>query len=240
LLPKLDISRYKGQNGKVAVIGGSKEYSGAPFYAAVSALRSGADLSYVYCPEEAAGPIKSYSPEIIVLPYLTHPADLIKFFPNAFSLVIGPGLGREESMASHLDKYLAKIENNPDVNLVGDADFLWYLSNSKKSAALLEQVKKMGKRAILTPNKVEFDRLWKSQFEQEEMSMSIDDEMEFFKENKNTFGMLKEEKMIQDVAKLATKLNNVIILRKGLIDIISNGNYTYFVAFEGSRKRCGG
>lgn len=54
-------------------MGGSKEYTGAPYYAAMSSLRVGADLSYVYCPEEASIPIKSYSPELIVLPYLTQP-----------------------------------------------------------------------------------------------------------------------------------------------------------------------
>jgi ATP-dependent NAD(P)H-hydrate dehydratase len=65
-LPELHSAQYKGNSGKVVVIGGSVEYTGAPFYAAVSALRSGSDLSHIFCPSEAMTPIKCYSPEIIV------------------------------------------------------------------------------------------------------------------------------------------------------------------------------
>ena len=69
ILPQLKISQHKGQNGKVGIIGGSVEYTGAPYYAGTSSLRAGADLSHIFCIEEAAIPIKSYSPELIVHPY---------------------------------------------------------------------------------------------------------------------------------------------------------------------------
>lgn len=39
---------------------GSADYTGAPYYSAISALKVGADLSYVLTAEEAAGPIKCY------------------------------------------------------------------------------------------------------------------------------------------------------------------------------------
>src|SRR4051812_19059908 len=68
IIPKLDPFRKKGDNGVVGVIGGSLEYTGAPFYSAVSALKSGADLAHIFCHKEAATAIKSYSPEIIVHP----------------------------------------------------------------------------------------------------------------------------------------------------------------------------
>lgn len=55
--------------GRVAVIGGSKDYTGAPFYAADGALKFGADLSFIYCSTSAAIPIKSYSPELMVTPF---------------------------------------------------------------------------------------------------------------------------------------------------------------------------
>jgi ATP-dependent NAD(P)H-hydrate dehydratase len=69
-LPKLSKEMHKGQSGKVGVVGGSKEYSGAPFFAAISSLRTGADLSYVFTTKEAAPVLKGYSPELIVLPLL--------------------------------------------------------------------------------------------------------------------------------------------------------------------------
>ena len=41
LVPPLAPDRYKGQAGKVAVIGGCADYTGAPYYAAISALKLG-------------------------------------------------------------------------------------------------------------------------------------------------------------------------------------------------------
>ena len=69
-VPILCKEMHKGQSGKVAVVGGSAEYTGAPYFAAMSSLRVGADLSYVLTTRDAAPVIKSYSPELIVLPIL--------------------------------------------------------------------------------------------------------------------------------------------------------------------------
>ena len=69
LVPPLAPSAYKGQMGRVGVVGGSPDYTGAPYYAAQSALKFGADLSFVVCAQEAAVPIKAYSPELMVTPF---------------------------------------------------------------------------------------------------------------------------------------------------------------------------
>ncbi|WRX20888.1 ATP/ADP-dependent (S)-NAD(P)H-hydrate dehydratase - like 1 [Theobroma cacao] len=39
IIPSLDPTRHKGQAGKIAVIGGCREYTGAPYFAAISALK---------------------------------------------------------------------------------------------------------------------------------------------------------------------------------------------------------
>lgn len=70
IIPPLAEHRYKGQAGKIAIIGGCREYTGAPFFASYSALKVGADLSHVFCTPSAATVIKTYSPELIVHPYL--------------------------------------------------------------------------------------------------------------------------------------------------------------------------
>lgn len=54
------------QLGRVGTFGGSKDYTGAPFFASMSALRAGADLSYVFTAKEAAPALKAYSPELMV------------------------------------------------------------------------------------------------------------------------------------------------------------------------------
>jgi ATP-dependent NAD(P)H-hydrate dehydratase len=57
-LPPLSNSLRKGQSGRVGVVGGSLEYTGAPFFSAFAALRCGADLAHVFCPPAAANAIK--------------------------------------------------------------------------------------------------------------------------------------------------------------------------------------
>ena len=74
----------------------------------VARLAPGADLSHVFCDEAAAGPIKSYSPELIVHGCLRGgqgqqgveaQADAVSaWFPSLTALVVGPGLGRDETL----------------------------------------------------------------------------------------------------------------------------------------------
>lgn len=68
-------SSHKGQHGKVTVIGGSSAYTGAPYFAAFSAMQVGADYGNVYCTKEAAQPIKSYAPELVVFPVMKEESD---------------------------------------------------------------------------------------------------------------------------------------------------------------------
>jgi hypothetical protein len=120
LVPDLDSSKFhKGQAGKIGVVGGCEEYTGAPYFAAMSALRMGADLAHVFCAEGAGHVIKSYSPELIVHPYMreggsgssggTHTAYDAELVTEAMekiepwldrmsALVVGPGLGRDPTM----------------------------------------------------------------------------------------------------------------------------------------------
>ena len=51
-------------------MGGSKAYTGAPYFASMTALAMGADLSTVFCSVEAGVAIKSYSPDLMVRPCL--------------------------------------------------------------------------------------------------------------------------------------------------------------------------
>ena len=113
------LGNYKGSNGKIGVIGGCLEYTGAPYYVGASALRSGSDLAHIFCTKSAAIPIKSYSPELIVHPTLDSsdesqiddfPAysDLIKgktikWFNSLNIVVVGPGLGRDDFLSSTIN-----------------------------------------------------------------------------------------------------------------------------------------
>jgi NAD(P)H-hydrate repair Nnr-like enzyme with NAD(P)H-hydrate dehydratase domain len=53
-IPEMSYDSAKGTAGRLAVVGGSLEYTGAPYLAASAMLRGGADLAHVFC-EQSAG-----------------------------------------------------------------------------------------------------------------------------------------------------------------------------------------
>ncbi len=121
-----DEKSHKGQNGKVLVIGGSKEYSGAPALAALAALGGGVDISVVACPQELSPIIRSYSPDLIVHRLsneFLNPKDteeLIKLSEKFDAVVLGCGIGREEETALAVNDLVVEI-GKP---MVIDADAL--------------------------------------------------------------------------------------------------------------------
>jgi ATP-dependent NAD(P)H-hydrate dehydratase len=59
LIPDLNIERHKGQAGRIDIVGGSIEYTGAPYFSAISALKTEANLVHVFCSQAAAPVIKT-------------------------------------------------------------------------------------------------------------------------------------------------------------------------------------
>jgi len=129
LIPSLHqgSTRYKGQNGRILVIGGSRDYTGATYYAGQSALKYGADLATVLCSKEASIPIKSYSPELMVTPlyddnifknenHRDAMEEVTKIIEErlqrAHVLVIGPGLGRGPISFIFSNAILLAIKND--------------------------------------------------------------------------------------------------------------------------------
>lgn len=88
VIPPLHFSLQKGSSGRVVVLGGSQEYTGAPYYAAMAALRTGSDLATVICAPEALIPIKSYSPELMVSSF-ENKDFLIRSLKSCSAVVIG-------------------------------------------------------------------------------------------------------------------------------------------------------
>lgn len=68
IFPPLSANNVKGESGRIGVVGGSYDFTGAPFYSAISALKVGGDLGHIFCNKASSTPIKTYSPEIIVHP----------------------------------------------------------------------------------------------------------------------------------------------------------------------------
>lgn len=109
-----------GQQGRVAVIGGCEDYTGAPFFSANASALLGADLSHVICEPQAAQVIKTYSPNLMVHPYMrqsNHRDSTIstteevmgKITPmlgRLHAIVVGPGLGRDSMMQETAGKII--------------------------------------------------------------------------------------------------------------------------------------
>ncbi|KAL0491210.1 ATP-dependent (S)-NAD(P)H-hydrate dehydratase [Acrasis kona] len=219
-----------GQAGRVCIIGGCREYTGAPYYAAVSSLKTGCDLSWVMCSSKATE-IKTYTPEIIVLPMLSEDdlkndeeKSIMKEFDTMLGrlhvLVIGPGLGRNKTLLSLVEKMI-KAAREKNVPLVIDGDGLFLVSQN------LDIIKGY-KRAILTPNPNEFKKLCESVFSEQELKDQDPEDQK------------QQEKLIRD---LCDKLGNVTVVRKGGKDIICSGKsdeHYLTCEVEGSPRRCGG
>ncbi|KAL6191132.1 hypothetical protein ACLB2K_037524 [Fragaria x ananassa] len=226
ITPALDPNRHKGQAGKIAVIGGCREYTGAPYFAAISALQIGADLSHVFCTRDAASVIKRYSPELIVHPILEESysvrdedksfilekvlGEVDKWMERFDCLVIGPGLGRDPFLLDCVSNII-KHARQSNVPLVIDGDGLFLITNSLDLVSGYHF-------AVLTPNVNEYKRLV-----QTVLSCEVND-----------------EDAREQLLSLAKRIGGVTILRKGKADLISDGETVQSVSIYGSPRRCGG
>ncbi|MEM3436992.1 MAG: NAD(P)H-hydrate dehydratase [Nitrososphaerales archaeon] len=122
----------KGDFGRLLIVGGSREYSGAPTLAALAALRTGVDIAIIATPKSVADVIRSFSPNLIVRrlkdDYLTVEdiPELKSLAERCTSVLIGPGLGLEEETKTAILSFMKELEK--DKPMVIDADALKALS----------------------------------------------------------------------------------------------------------------
>jgi len=193
---------HKGDFGRLLIIGGSEEFSGAPALAALAALRTGIDLTYVATPEKTAYAIASMSPNLITIklegtrlnPHNT-PA-VKRYLERANAVILGPGLGTHPETKEAV-KILLETISTLNIPLLLDADGL-------KAYAELKQPLKTP--TVLTPHSGEYQILTRKSLPER----------------------LNETASV--VQETAAELNAVILL-KGHVDVISDGqrlklNYT--------------
>lgn len=145
---------HKGDNGSVAIIGGSLHQHGAPLFSALSAEASGVDLVYVFVPECHREVAKNTSLNFQVHTFGSSESDeisahdrtrIVEFLATIDIAVIGPGLSRTPSALLSL---MTLLEEAP-CPLVIDA------------SALQEKTLKYvtGRHAVLTPHLGELERM---------------------------------------------------------------------------------
>ena len=129
---------HKGDHGELLVIGGGP-YTGAPALTGQAALRAGADLVRVACPESVASEVQGYSENLIVHPLdgrqVTRSVvdDLLTQAAEVDAVVCGPGLGDSESTRAAASAFL----DNYDGRVVVDADALSVVPEVATDATLV-------------------------------------------------------------------------------------------------------
>jgi len=148
---KRDPESHKGQNGKVAIIGGSRHIHGAPILSALATEASGVDLIYLAlpgCHEDAA---KQAALNFQVHPFKGNELSeedlepLLELLAVMDCAVIGPGLSRDESVLNIVEA----LVDSAACPLVLDAGALqtWTLNHIA------------GKTVVLTPHRGELERM---------------------------------------------------------------------------------
>ncbi|MBI2208480.1 NAD(P)H-hydrate dehydratase [Candidatus Woesearchaeota archaeon] len=198
-LPKRKKDSKKGDNGKVLVIGGSKDYIGAVALAGLAALRSGADWVTVAAPEKVAWAVNCLSHDLVTKKfkgeYLSpkHSNEIIGLSKKYDVVLVGNGMGLKKETKQFIKKVIKEIKNN----LVVDADGIKALSTNDL------------KNSIITPHIKELELfLLNSKIERNIVKKII-----------NEKNIEKKALLIKKTLKNFLEKNNIILL-KGPVDAI--------------------
>jgi NAD(P)H-hydrate epimerase len=161
IIPDRIKDSHKGTYGRVALLGGAVEYSGAIRLSAMAlaALKSGAGLSTVAIPRYLVPIVSQNILEVMIYPIDSTENEIVFNKDNIDGLinkvdVLTCGMGLGKSKAAH--EIIYYIIKNYSGKLVLDADALNILS---ENIDLLNEAKC---KIILTPHMMEFKRLYDS------------------------------------------------------------------------------
>ena len=157
LLPDRNPWGHKGNFGKLLLLCGSRGYTGAAFFAAMGALRSGAGLVFLGVPESIYGieAVKLNEPVIFPLPdesgRLSADAvpEILSRLPRMDAVLVGPGLGQSDGTLA----VVRAVLDNAQCPVIVDADGINVLSAHR------DLLRGRKSPTILTPHDGEFARL---------------------------------------------------------------------------------
>lgn len=196
-----EASSHKGNNGRLLIVGGSADYSGAPAIAGMAAIGAGCDLVYVASPEKSAEAIKSTSPDLIVksLPgdklSLSHSQEIIDLADKVDAVLIGQGAGIDDDTSKLFNVLAAKIKKP----LVLDADSLKQVEMS---------LIKNRSDVILTPHIFEFKSFFNVN---DDLRLDID-----------SYDFAKVDENITMFQKITRQIKATVIV-KGQYDLVLSG-----------------
>ena len=190
---------HKGQNGRLMIVGGSDEYTGAPVLATKAALRTGVDTVRTIVPESIRDIVAGYSEDFLIGTaegsyFHSKQADYFaKFAINRHTCVaIGMGTSNKPEVQKFIRRFVAQTKKK--ISLVIDADGIRSFGN------FLDILQ--GSGVILTPHRAEIRDL-------------LNEEIP-----------IGGQALISFLEQKAKKLGVIFVL-KGKIDIITNGTRTF-------------
>ena len=190
----------KGSFGKVLVIAGTRNVSGAAYFSAKAAYRTGAGLVKIFTVADNRTILQTALPEALFQDYNLEDGlektkeVLLESLKWADTIVIGPGMGMHEISEGILQLVLKHAE----VPIVMDADAIHMLKKTEqwKQKEFLVPV-------ILTPHL-------------KEMSMLIEKSIKEIKED-----------LVETAANESAQTENLIIVLKDAVTVVSNGAEHY-------------
>ena len=159
-LPERNAWSNKGSYGRVLLIAGSKNMSGAAFLSGSGAYKSGSGLVRIFTCEENRVILQSQLPEAIMTTYSSE-TEAMKQLTEAIRwatvIGIGPGIGQSQLAKEMLKKVLAES----DRPLVVDADGINCLASlrGEKDPEIEQLYENYKGKMILTPHLKEMSRL---------------------------------------------------------------------------------
>lgn len=152
LRPKRPAYANKGTFGKVLVVAGSRNMSGAAYLSALAAYRTGAGLVKILTVEENRMILQQQLPEAIIEIY--EPGGIVEQQIEAAcgwasAIVLGPGLGQE----AYVKELVKEVLVHAYVPVIIDADGLNTIASNK------ELTRYYTENIIITPHLLEMSRL---------------------------------------------------------------------------------
>lgn len=157
-IPERPGRSHKGTFGRLLVIGGCRGMSGAPYFSAYAAYRSGVGLVEIYSDEANRAVLQALIPEAIVTCY--SPASLNigalhEAIKRCDAISVGMGLGRSEAART----ILATVLQEARVPTVIDADALNLIAQDGELFRLMCERRDGTAGVIVTPHFGEMSRL---------------------------------------------------------------------------------
>jgi ADP-dependent NAD(P)H-hydrate dehydratase / NAD(P)H-hydrate epimerase len=207
-LPERNESAHKGDFSEVLFIAGASSYFGAPYFSALSFLKSGGGYSRLATPTSISPFLASKGSEIVFIPQsettsgsiaLKNKNNLLSLSENMDMIVIGPGLSLNEETQQLVQELTLEIQKP----LLLDGDGITAISKN------LELIKKRKAKTIITPHLGEMARI---------AGMNISE--------------LNENKIVI-LRKMAKELNAIIVL-KGAHSLIGYPDETIYINMSGN------